>query len=79
MYLSYWNCHIIREDEGRGPWEKEDVMHEFSHTSMLQFCEYLYHDILRDMDEWISFISYFAIDCEWRKKTLTKKLICLKK
>ncbi len=36
--VSYWNCHIICEDDDRCPLNKKDVINEISHTDMLQFC-----------------------------------------
>ena len=43
--VSYWNCHIICEDDERNQLDKEDIDIEYSHTSMLDFCKYLYNDI----------------------------------
>ena len=77
--VSYWNCHIVCEDEERYPLDKEDVINEFSHTSMLQFCQYLYDDISQNMNEWVSFIDYEDIDVAKRSKDLAQKLVRLKK
>ena len=77
--VSYWNCHIVCEDDERYPLNKEDVVNEYSHTSMLQFCQYLYHDITQYIDEWVSFVDYNKdMDVWGRKKELTKKLSYLK-
>lgn len=77
--VSYWNCHIVCEDDERYPMQKEDVINEFSHTSMLQFCQYLYDDISGNMEEWISFIDYADIDVAGREEALAQKLAHLKK
>lgn len=78
--VSYWNCHIICEDDERYPLKKEDILNEYSHTSMLQFCEYLYNDITDNIEEW----AYFYCDIEKsdyakKKKQLIKKSLKLKK
>ena len=76
--VSYWNCHIICEEDERYPIEKDDVQNEVSHTSMLQFCRYLYDDISQNKDEWICFPPYEDMDTAKREKELTKKLIRLR-
>ena len=76
--VSYWNCHIICEEDERYPIEKDDVQNEVSHTSMLQFCRYLYDDISQNKDEWICFPPYEDTDTAKREKELTKKLIRLR-
>ena len=55
--VSYWNCHIICEDEHRSPLNNSDTIRECSHTSMLQFCQYLYYDISSHLDDWVDFAS----------------------
>lgn len=77
--VSYWNCHIVCEDDERNPLDKEDVINEISHTSMLQFCQYLNHDINQNIDEWISFTDYEDIDVAKRREILTQKLRYLNK
>ena len=77
--VSYWNCHIVCEDDERYPLDKEDVINEISHTNMLQFCQYLYDDISQNIDEWISFVDYEEIDVVKRKEVLVQKLNHLKK
>jgi len=74
---SYWNCHIIGEDDERYSLDKEDVINELSHTSMLQFCQYLYNDISQHINEWVSFIDYEDIDVTQRSKALVQKLLHL--
>lgn len=53
--VSYWNCHIICEDDERGPLGDGDVKTECSHTNMLQFCEFLYRDVRQNIEEWVEF------------------------
>lgn len=77
--VSYWNCHIICEDDECYPLDKKEIIHELSHTSMLQFCQYLYADISRNINEWISFTDYNDINVAKRNKDLTQKLLHLKK
>lgn len=76
--VSYWNCHIVCEDDERYPLDKEDVINEISHTNMLQFCQYLYDDISQSIDEWASFVDYEQLDVVERKETLVQKLNHLK-
>lgn len=77
--VSYWNCHIICEDDERYPLDKEDVVSELSHTSMLQFCQYLYDDINQNLKEWVSFMGYEDMDSKQRTEVLTQKLTYLSK
>lgn len=77
--VSYWNCHIICEDDERMPLDEEEIINEVSHTSMLQFCEYLYDDIKQYADEWAAFAAYQREDTEISKKKLEEKLSCLKR
>lgn len=76
--VSYWNCHIVCEDDEREPLDMEDVINEISHTSMLRFCQYLYDDISQSIDEWVSFVDYQDIDIAKRKEDLEQKLKRLK-
>lgn len=76
--VSYWNCHIVCEDDEREPLDMEDVINEISHTSMLRFCQYLYDDISQNIDEWVSFVDYQDIDIAKRKEDLEQKLRRLK-
>ena len=82
LYLvSYWNCHIICEDDEREPLAEEEIVHEVSHTSMLQFCQQLYDDISKNIDEWVAFADYrySKFVNRKRKDDLPKKLTYLKK
>ena len=53
--VSYWNCHVIYGSDGSEPLSKSYTDWEISHTSMLQFCKYLSHDIEEYFDEWVLF------------------------
>lgn len=79
--VSYWNCHIICEDDEREPLAEEEIVHEVSHTSMLQFCQQLYDDISKNIDEWVAFADYrySKFVNRKRKDDLPKKLTYLKK
>ncbi len=77
--VSYWNCHIICEDDERYPLDQGDVVNEISHTSMLQFCQYLHDDINQNLNEWVSFMDYEDVDTAKRTEALTQKLAYLKK
>lgn len=76
--VSLYNCHIIIEDEDSGCMEKKDIVYEYSHTSMLDFCKKLYDDIGSCTDEWASFSDYREEHKEENKKALTLKLEELK-
>ena len=76
--VSFWNCHIICEDEDKDPLIPQNTTHEISHTSMLQFCRSLYDDISQNKDEWIYFPPYEDMDTAKREKELTQKLIRLR-
>lgn len=77
--VSYWNCHIVCEDEERYYSSSESVIHEYSHTSMLQFCEYLYNDIKSDIDGWAAFFDCGEHDFKEKKKRLEEYLAKLEK
>ena len=77
--VSFWNCHIICEDEDRDPLTPQNTLHEISHTSMLQFCQQLYDDISENLDGWTWWYNYASeSDFDTRKKELIKKLARLK-
>ncbi len=77
--VSYWNCHIICEDEEKHLLEEGDITMEYSHTSMLEFCKYLYHDIKQNMEEWVHFIDYGNPDWDRKRKILERDLHKLEK
>lgn len=78
--VSYWNCHIVVEDDGN-VLEKSRIITECSHTSMLEFCKFLYQDIHENITEWASFVDY-GYDEEYplteRTERLREKLNALK-
>lgn len=76
--VSYWNCHIIIEDDERDPLEKKDIVNEYSHTSMIEFCRCLHSDISLDINKWASFSAYLDEDREAKKLLLVQKLEKLK-
>lgn len=76
--VSYWNCHIVCEDEDWNPLDAEGIINEFSHTDMIQFCKYLYNDISENIDDWISFNDYEELDLTERKADIIRKLERLK-
>lgn len=77
--VSFWNCHIVIENDERYPLEKEDIVNEYSHTSMLDFCKYLNSDISDNIDEWVSFVDYREGDLEEKRQKLLQKIERLKK
>ena len=76
--VSYWNCHIICENDERNLLANDDIDTEYSHTSMLEFCKYLYNDIKADMDEWVTFVDYRDDDWDEKRKVLEGQLDRLK-
>ena len=76
--VSFWNCHIVIEDDEREPLKKEAVINEYSHTSMIHFCKYLYSDISSNVGEWASFVDYPKADTEQKRRQLLQKLEKLK-
>ena len=76
--VSYWNCHIICENDEREELNDDDIDIEYSHTSMLEFCKYLYNDIKADIDEWATFVDYTEVDWDEKKRVLECKLDRLK-
>lgn len=73
--VSYWNCHVIAENDGNDYLEQKDVELEYSHTSMLDFCKYLYDDISSSLDQWADFTNRgpAGVMQHHRKKSLLKK------
>ena len=79
--VSYWNCHIIIENDGDDIFRDDDVHTEYAHTSMLDFCRLLHHDISNNIDDWVSFADYHGrkeASAE-RKAKLIEKLKTLEK
>ena len=77
--VSFWNCHIICEDEDRDPLDPQNTTHEISHTSMLQFCQQLYDDISENLDDWARWDYDPELDFDTNKEELIIKLARLKK
>lgn len=80
--VSYWNCHILIEEDGHYPIRADSVHHEVSYTSMLEFCQYLYEDINQYFDEWVDFVEYMYFqesDRENKQILLKDKLNKLQK
>ena len=77
--VSFWNSHIICEDEDRDPLTPQNTIHEIAHTSMLQFCQQLYDDISENLDKWVYWYDYASeSDFDTNKEELIKKLARLK-
>ena len=76
--VSFWNCHIICEDEDRDPLDPQNTTHEISHTSMLQFCQQLYDDISENLDDWARWDYDPELDFDTNKEELIIKLARLK-
>lgn len=73
--VSYWNCHIVIEDDGKYPLEMNDIRSEYSHTNMIEFCKYLHRDISSYIGEWVSFVDYYdGCDITEKKELLVQKL-----
>ena len=72
--VSHWHCHIIIENDDRCPLDKDEIIHEFSDTNMLDFCRYLYEDISKNINEWASFVSYNNENTEVKFQELTNLL-----
>ena len=76
--VSFWNCHIICEDEDKDPLIPQNTRHEISHTSMLQFCQQLYDDISENLDDWACWDYDSELDFDTNKEELIIKLARLK-
>lgn len=76
--VSYWNCHIIVEDDGLEPLKRDTVINECSHTSMLEFCRQLYADIHENADAWAVFADYSTEDPAEKRRRLDALLERLK-
>ena len=73
--VSYWNCYIFYEHEG-GPFKenKDKVLEHLSHTSMIDFCQYLYDDISENLEEWASFVAYDRENVDEKRQRLAQRL-----
>ncbi len=84
--ISYWNCHIISEDDGRKELNCAETELEIAHVNMLDFCKALHADISHDLDAWGEWVNIFVeTEREYnkiknkRKKLLEKRLRELEK
>ena len=50
--VSYWNCHIIVENDEKFPLLESELERSFIHITMLDFCKMLYSDIKNNIAEW---------------------------
>lgn len=82
--VSYWNCHIIYEDDEREELLPHETTWEYAHTSMLEFCKFLCSDIESNLAEWTEWVNIFADSereynkiKEQRKRQIQKKLTLL--
>ena len=62
------------EDDDRDPLNPEEVLHEISHTSMLEFCRQLRDDIRANLEQWVRFVDYHEEDLEEKRLRLEQKL-----
>ena len=84
--VSYWNCHIISENDDRKELILSEMHWEFAHVNMLDFCKTLHADISQNLDAWSEWVNIFAeTEREYnkvkqkRKKLLEKRLRELEK
>lgn len=79
--VSYWNCHIIVENDSDEAFRDEDIHSEYSHISMLDFCRLLHQDISDNMDDWVDFTDHRGKkdSCSERRAVLVDKLTTLEK
>lgn len=75
--VSYWNCHIVCEDDERAPLKPETVRNECSHTSMLQFCQALSKDVTQNLDEWAVFADHRSSHAATNREALLQRLTLL--
>lgn len=66
--VSYWNCHIIFEDEWQNESAEEAMEYEVAHVSMLQFCKNLYADISSELSAWVHWQYLICDDPEEKKE-----------
>ena len=79
--VSYWNCHILVENDSADALTEEDIHSEYSHTSMLDFCRLLHQDISDNMDDWVDFTDHCGKKDSFpeRRSELIDKLKTLEK
>lgn len=78
--VSYWNFHIIVENEKTVPIPKEDIHYQIAHINMIEFCQNLYEDILNAFNEWVYFTDIVDdnYNAEEKSQLLSEKLDKLK-
>lgn len=50
--VSYWNCHIIVENDEQEPLIEDEIERDVIHVSMIDFCKMLHDNIKNNIDEW---------------------------
>lgn len=82
--VSYWNCHIIFEDDEREELSTSKTMWEYAHVSMLEFCKLLCVDIKSNLNEWSGWVNIWADSekeyekaKEYRKQQIQERLTLL--
>ena len=73
--VSYWNCYLIFEDDGKSPLSTDELSQEIIPISMLDFCKQLYDDILENIGQWRDWSVSYAE----KNKNLQEKLDKLQK
>lgn len=76
--VSHYNCHIIVENEDDTPIKQEDFINEYSRTSMIEFCRFLYDDVNADMEGWVTFVDYDRKNPKEKTRLLIRQLEILK-
>lgn len=56
--VSYWECHIIVEEQNPKEPMLDDEYSETDQVSMIEFCQMLYEDILNNFNKW----QYWRLD-----------------
>lgn len=72
--VSYWNCHILVEDDDRDPLNPEEVLHEISHTSSWSSAGQLPGRYPGQPEQWVRFVDYHEEDLEEKRLRLEQKL-----
>lgn len=60
--VSYWNCHVMLEDDEDRPLQPDEVEHETVHINMISFCKMLYASMDRYLDDWSEWDADFYDD-----------------
>lgn len=80
--VSYWNCHILTENDHNGVLQQGEIEQEYSHTGMLDFCKALYNDVNKYVDDWAAFADHHTgqrYPFKKKRSLLKKKLKTLNK